>query len=72
MPNPSQSSINMQQNISQARAQLLELSFLLAGWKAFNREARERLAIAQKWDSEERRSPKETPACPLAQNHSPQ
>ena len=32
------------------------MSSLLASWKAFNEEATERLAIAAKWDGEERRS----------------
>ena len=49
---PSQSFIDIQMFIKQARVQLVELSSLLASWKAFNEEATERLAIAAIWDGE--------------------
>jgi hypothetical protein len=52
MSNASQSFIEIQQNVSQAKAQFLEL--LLASWQEFNEEARERLEIVQNWDTEER------------------
>jgi hypothetical protein len=58
MRKPSQYHSDIQANIETAKDSLRAMSRMLSDWREFNQAATERVATASKWDTDERKKPR--------------